>query len=364
MLFSVAGINYPTMTSIQKKCATCGEQKDAITDFQKQKSTCKACTKQRYDARRQAELQSDQPKTCIHCEKTGPATDFLSLKNICKECDLKKKKERSEKYKTEHQDKTCSHCGEKKGLEEFKTGLFICKVCCNEMEQKRRSQWTEERRAEENKKGREYYHQLAQQPPVLDRSTLEEEKQCTVCLQRQPVEQFYEHKKKGTIRSACKECTKEIKKQYYEENKEKYILQTNAYKKNKIKTDPIFHLERRMRCRVYSALKNNSATKEKRVLEYLGCTADFFQQWMAFQLYDGMTLENYGEVWHVDHTKPIASFDLTKENEQHACFSWKNCRPFLAQKNIQKSDSYHPFESVLQELKAHAFLTSHPATVK
>jgi hypothetical protein len=87
---------------------------------------------------------------------------------------------------------------------------------------------------------------------------------------------------------------------------------------------------------------------------------------MAFQLYDGMTLENYGDIWHVDHTKPIASFDLTKEVEQDACFSWKNCRPLLAQKNIHKSDSYQPFESVLQELKARIFLTSHshPATVK
>ena len=97
-----------------------------------------------------------------------------------------------------------------------------------------------------------------------------------------------------------------------------------------------------MRCRVYSALKCSSLTKEKRVLEYLGCTADFFQKWMTFQLYDGMTLENYGEVWHVDHTKPIVSFDLTMEEEQRACFSWQNCRPLLAHKNI-----HNPFESVL-----------------
>jgi len=354
------------MTSIQKKCVTCGEQKDANTDFQKQKNMCKACTKQKYDARRQAELQSDQPKTCIHCEKTGPATDFLSLKNICKECDVKKKKERNQKYKAEHEHKTCSHCGEKKGLDGFKTGLFICKVCCNETEQKRRCQWTEEKRAEENKKGREYYHQIAQHPPTVDISQREQEKQCTVCLKKQPAKQFYDHKKKGTVRSACKDCTKEIKKQYYEENKEKYNKQITEYQKERIKKDPIFHLHKQMRCRVYSALKNNSALKEKRVLEYLGCTADFFQKWMAFQLYDGMTLENYGDIWHVDHTKPIASFDLTKEVEQDACFSWKNCRPLLAQKNIHKSDSYQPFESVLQELKARIFLTSHshPATVK
>lgn len=345
------------MSETKKSCIACGEGKDAVTDFQKQKNTCKACTKKRYEARRQAELESTEDKTCIHCTKTGNATEFISLKNICKECDAKKKKERNAKYKEEHQEKTCSHCGEKKGVDQFKNGIFICKVCCNAIEHKRRSQWTEERRVEEKKKGREYYQKLAQDPPVLDASQLEKEKKCTVCLEVHPIEQFYVHKKKGTVRTACKECMKETKKQYYQENKKEYIKKTDAYKKNRIKTDPAFHLERRMRCRVYCALKNNSLQKEKRVLEYLGCTADFFQKWMTFQLYDGMTLENYGEVWHVDHTKPIASFDLTREEEQRACFSWRNCRPFLAHKNIQKGDSYHPFESVLQELKAKHFLT-------
>ena len=350
------------MSDTKKSCIGCGEVKDAATDFQKQKNTCKACTKQKYEARRQAELHSTEQKTCIHCTKTGTSLEFISLKNICKECDAKKKRERSEKYKAENQDKTCSHCGEKKGLDGFKTGLFICKTCCNAAEQKRRSQWSDERRAEENKKSREKYEKLAKDPPVVDLSTLQERK-CTVCLEVQPPQEFYEHKKKGTIRSACKACMKEMKRQYYEKNKEKYIKQTDAYKKNKIKTDPIFHLERRMRCRVYSALVNQSANKDKRTLDYLGCTAGFFQEWMVFQLYDGMTLENYGEVWHVDHTRPIASFDLTREEEQRTCFSWENCRPLLAKKNIDKSDSYHPFESVLQELKAHIFLTSHPATV-
>lgn len=62
---------------------------------------------------------------------------------------------------------------------------------------------------------------------------------------------------------------------------------------------------------------------------------------MAFQLYDGMTLENYGEVWHVDHTRPVAHFRLEDEQECRACFSWVNCRPF---------------DAVLQDLKARFFL--------
>ena len=141
------------------------------------------------------------------------------MKNICKECDIKKKKARSVKYKAEHQEKTCIHCGEKKGLDGFKDGIFICKVCYNAKEQKRRSQWTEERRAEQKKKSREYYQKLSQDPPVVDASKREKkEKKCTVCLKVHPIEQFYDNKKKGTVRAACKECIMQIKKQYYQEN--------------------------------------------------------------------------------------------------------------------------------------------------
>ena len=60
-----------TMSETTKSCIACGESKDAVADFQKQKNTCKVCTKKRYEARRQTELQTTEDKTCIHCTKTG-----------------------------------------------------------------------------------------------------------------------------------------------------------------------------------------------------------------------------------------------------------------------------------------------------
>jgi hypothetical protein len=121
-----------------------------------------------------------------------------------------------------------------------------------------------------------------------------------------------------------------------------------------------------MRCRIYLALVSKNLKKDKRTLDYIGCTTDFFQKWMEFQLYDGMTLENYGKFWHVDHTKPSASFDLTKDDQCRECFSWINCRPLLAHKNIKKSISYNRFDSVLQELKSYFFfkIFTPSATVK
>jgi len=349
----------------QQTCNRCDQIK-GLDEFQKTKGMCRACTKQVYTERRQAELTSGEAKTCIHCEKTGPVQEFISLKNICKDCDKKKKMKRHLDSKEANATKTCSACLQTKPFEDFKKTLSMCKVCVNAKEQARRGQWSNEKRQEEHEKNRAYYQRVASNVPDQIEIQKDAPKKCTVCQEIRPTEEFYLHKRKGTVRSACKECTKELKRQYYEENKEEYIKKTDAYKKMKMQTDPAFHLERRMRCRVYAALTKVRIPKKERTVEYLGCTASFFQKWIAFQLYDGMDMENYGEVWHIDHTKPIASFNLLDEEERKSCFSWVNCRPLIAAKNISKSSTYKPFDSVLQELKARIFMQRHslpPATV-
>lgn len=51
-----------------------------------------------------------------------------------------------------------------------------------------------------------------------------------------------------------------------------------------------------------------------------------------------MAWDNYGE-WHIDHRKPCASFDLSKE-EIKRCFHYTNLQPMWAKDNQSKSDSY------------------------
>lgn len=54
-----------------------------------------------------------------------------------------------------------------------------------------------------------------------------------------------------------------------------------------------------------------------------------------------MTWGNFmnGEV-HIDHIKPCVKFDLTKEDEQMACFNYKNLQPLWWYDNLKKSDNY------------------------
>ncbi len=111
-----------------------------------------------------------------------------------------------------------------------------------------------------------------------------------------------------------------------------------------------------MRARIYMAFTTKGLKKSNRTWKYINCSSDFFKKWIEFQLYDGMTLENYGDFWHIDHVKPCASFDLSKEEEIEKCFSWKNMRPLKSDKNRKKNDKIIPFDILMQELKVKVFL--------
>lgn len=134
----------------------------------------------------------------------------------------------------------------------------------------------------------------------------------------------------------CKECSSVKRKEYYKNNKNAVNKQVSEYQVEKMKVDPVFKMERRLRARIYQVFKAQTCEKNNRTWKYINCSAKQFQKWIEFQLYDGMTMENYGKIWHIDHVKPCSKFDLTKEDEVKECFSWKNLRPYLSEKNIKK----------------------------
>jgi len=53
------------------------------------------------------------------------------------------------------------------------------------------------------------------------------------------------------------------------------------------------------------------------------------------QFKDGISWDNYGE-WHIDHIRPCAKFDLSKPEEQRACFHYTNLQPLWEKENVSK----------------------------
>lgn len=103
------------------------------------------------------------------------------------------------------------------------------------------------------------------------------------------------------------------------------------------KTDPMYRISTSLRTRMWMAIHKHKGTKACKSLELLGCSLKLFRSHIESQFTAGMTWANYGfRGWHVDHIKPIASFDLTDKEQQKACFHYTNCRPMWWADNLSK----------------------------
>lgn len=124
-------------------------------------------------------------------------------------------------------------------------------------------------------------------------------------------------------------------KQYYKENKFDIIRRQNIYCKNKRKSDELFALQHRVGSLIRKALVNEEYTKKSRTHEILGCSLEFFKNYIEQRFLDGMTWENRSE-WHLDHIIPVSS--ATTEKEIIKLNHYTNFRPLWAEENIAKGN--------------------------
>lgn len=98
-----------------------------------------------------------------------------------------------------------------------------------------------------------------------------------------------------------------------------------------------------MRNRLGHAVKRLTSTKghrlPKKKLSYLGCSKIELKEYIESQFKPGMDWNNYGK-WHVDHIRPLSSFNLSVEEERIKAFHYSNLQPLWAVDNIKKSDTY------------------------
>jgi hypothetical protein len=132
------------------------------------------------------------------------------------------------------------------------------------------------------------------------------------------------HKKR---RALCKDCKSN---NVCSHNRVKYYCKICS---------PENYLASLLRSRLQIALKKYTIKKEKHTLEYLGCTLGELRVHLEKQFKYGMTWENQGK-WHIDHIRPCASFDLSKEEEIGKCFHYTNMQPLWALDNYQKYNKY------------------------
>lgn len=111
-----------------------------------------------------------------------------------------------------------------------------------------------------------------------------------------------------------------------------------AYRKKRMAEDPSFKLTVHLRSRLRHAIKNNS--KKGSAVKLLGCTVDELRIYLESKFITGMSWSNWSfRGWHVDHIKPLASFDLTDPIQLAEACHYTNLQPLWWRENIQKGDS-------------------------
>ena len=200
-------------------------------------------------------------------------------------------------------------------------------------------------------------------------------KHCKRCDETKPHEAFYKNKRrKDGLQVYCKPCMKKENKVNYKKHKESWDKRTKEYNKTdkfkkyrrewatnkyntnpeyrqkcidrvvanerkKLDTDPTYKLIHNMRGRLRKAVKGYG-DKYDTTMNLVGCNSTKLREYLEAKFTEGMTWENYGQGWHVDHIKPCCSFDLTSEEEQRKCFHYSNLQPLWAEENMKKGGKY------------------------
>ena len=109
------------------------------------------------------------------------------------------------------------------------------------------------------------------------------------------------------------------------------------------KQDPLYisatplvkKIKHSLRSRLIKAIKFGE--KGGSAVDDLGCTIKEFRLYVESLFQKGMTWDNWSlKGWHMDHIKPLSSFDLTNREELLKAVHYTNLQPLWAKDNLSK----------------------------
>ena len=143
-------------------------------------------------------------------------------------------------------------------------------------------------------------------------------------------EELLEYRKKN------REKRKKYNKEYNINNKEKIRKKASKYERQRKKVDIDFKLSRNLRRRLRTAIKNNQ--KVGSAVKDLGCTVEYLKQYLENQFTKGMSWDNYGKVWNIDHQIPLSIVGLTDREDLKQVCHYTNLQPMSVRDNLIKSN--------------------------
>lgn len=236
--------------------------------------------------------------------------------------------------------KICTKCKKPKSLSEFHNNKNMKdgkQIWCKECHKKQMMKYYEENKEKILKHEKQYQQENKESISDYHKQYYQENKEKLVNQHKKYTEENKEKISKQ-IKKWYQDNKKEIleqRKRYCRLNREKIAKRKRKYQKERYNTDIAYKILSNLRSRLWHALKGNS--KSASTLNLLGCSVEFLKNHLEAQFAPGMTWDNHDkDGWEIDHIKPCAKFDLTKESEQRKCFNYKNLQPLWAKDNLRK----------------------------
>ena len=205
--------------------------------------------------------------------------------------------------------KKCSKCGEEKPLNEFhnnkasKDGkVYQCKTCIIERSKKHYM----ENREQKLEYQKEYSDKNKEEMKIKDKKR----------------HKIYNEKNKEKIKINNKEYKNNNKekiskqnKKYREDNKEFIKNSKKIYKQKQFENNPTYKLKHNISNLIRYAFKDKNFSKKSKTTDILGCTKEFFKEYIESKFEPWMNWDNYGKFkncelnygWDIDHIEPISN---------------------------------------------------------
>ncbi len=135
-------------------------------------------------------------------------------------------------------------------------------------------------------------------------------------------------------RRANAEHHKANARSWYHSNKERAHANHAAYTKKRKAVDPCFKLAVNLRSRMYRVLRG--INKVGSAVRDLGCSLSELREHLEQQFHPGMSWDNYGSVWEVDHILPLANYKLDDRGTYRRLAHYTNLQPLLISENRAK----------------------------
>lgn len=156
---------------------------------------------------------------------------------------------------------------------------------------------------------------------------------CRECDRQKNKDRYKKEKAAGITRKPSPEKQRQYTADYRERNLEKAKRQARESAKRR-RECPKYRLMANAGRRMRDLIKGVNGTSK-----HFPFTKEEIIRHMERQFTSGMSWENYGSYWHVDHIIPVSSFEPKSRDcpEMMACWSLSNLRPMKAFDNMSKS---------------------------